>query len=117
VRARADGAWGRMVLDTGANRSILTTGFADRADVVTDAAAGITRFRGVGGVGVGEAVNVKMFDLGGLTVPDIVVDVSSADLGTEDIDATIGTDVSQAFELYFDYRSATVYVRRVHHAS
>lgn len=117
VRARADGAWGRMVLDTGANRSILTTGFADRADVVTDAAAGITRFRGVGGVGVGEAVNVKMFDLGGLTVPDIVVDVSSADLGTEDIDATIGTDVSQAFELYFDYRSATVYVRRAHHAS
>jgi hypothetical protein len=116
VRARADGAVGRMVLDTGANRSILTTGFADRADVMTDAAASIMRFRGVGGVGVGEAVNVKTFDLGGFSVPDVVVDVSSADLGIEDVDATIGTDVSAAFDLYFDYRSATVYVRRAHRA-
>ncbi len=114
VRARADGAFGRMVLDTGANRSILTTGFADRADVMTDGAGSITRFRGVGGVGVGEAVNVKAFDFGGLTVADVVVDVSSADLGIEDVDATIGTDVLAAFDLYFDDRSANVYVRRAH---
>jgi len=114
VRARADAAFGRMVIDTGANRSILTTAFAARAAVASDSAGGVTRFRGVGGVGVGEAVSVKQFDLGGIVVPDVVVDVSSADLGTEDVDATIGTDVSSAYDLYFDERSAMLYVRRAH---
>jgi hypothetical protein len=49
-----------------------------------------------------------------VAVNDAVVDVSAADLGTEDVDATIGTDIAQAFDLYFDYRSATLYVRRAH---
>jgi hypothetical protein len=114
VRARADAAYGRMVIDTGANRSILTTAFAARAAVASDSAGGVTRFRGVGGVGVGEAVSVKQFDLGGIVVPDVVVDVSSADLGTEDVDATIGTDLSAAYDLYFDERSAMLYARRAH---
>jgi len=113
VRARADGAFGRMVLDTGANRSILKTAFAARADIESDGGA-VMRFRGVGGVGVGEAVTVKSFDLGGVSVNDVAVDVSSADLGTEDVDATIGTDVAEAFDLFFDYRSGMVYVRRSH---
>jgi hypothetical protein len=113
VRARADGTFGRMVIDTGANRSILTTAFAGRADVSTDA-GGITHFRGVGGIGAAEAVNIRSFDLGGVGVNDAVVDVSSADLGTEDIDATIGTDITQSFDLYFDYRSAVLYVRHAH---
>ena len=46
----------------------------------------------------------------------MVVDVSSADLGTEDVDATIGTDVSAAYDLYFDERSAMLYARRAHRA-
>ncbi len=112
VRARAGGAFGRMVIDTGANRSILTTAFASRADVAYDASSGVMRFRSVGGIGVGEAVNVKTFELGGVGVTDATVDVSSADLGTEDVDGTIGTDISHAFDLFFDYRSATMYVRR-----
>jgi predicted aspartyl protease len=114
VRARADGTPGRMVIDTGANRSILTTAFAARAEIAGDGSGGVMRFRGVGGVGVGEAVDVKTFDVGGVGVNDAVVDVSGADLGTEDVDATIGTDIAQAFDLYFDYRSATLYVRRAH---
>ncbi len=114
VRARAGGAFGRMIVDTGANRSILTTAFASRADVAYDPGFGTTRFRGVGGIGIGEAVHVKTFELGGIGLGDSVVDVSSADLGTEDVDGTIGTDVSHAFELFFDYRSATLYVRRSH---
>ncbi len=114
IRARAGGAFGRMVVDTGANRSILTTSFAARADVAYDPASGTTRFRGMGGIGTGEAVHVKTIELGGIGVTDSVVDVSSADLGTEDVDGTIGTDVSHAFELFFDYRSATLYVRRSH---
>jgi hypothetical protein len=116
VRARADAASGRMVIDTGANRSIVATSFAARAGLVPDGAGSVTRFRGVGGIGVGEAVSVKQFDLGGIIVPDVVVDVSSADLGTEDVDATIGTDVSAAYDLYFDERSAMLYARRAHRA-
>ena len=112
VRARAGGAFGRVLIDTGANRSILTTAFAGRADVAVEGTP--ARFRGVGGVGVGEVVTMKTFELGGIGVNDAVVDVSSADLGNEDVDATIGTDVSTAFDLYFDYRSAALYVRRAH---
>ncbi len=114
VRARAGGAFGRMVVDTGANRSILTPAFASRADVAYDAGTGPLRFRGIGGIGIGEAVHVKTFELAGIGVSDSIVDVSDADLGTEDVDGTIGTDISHAFELFFDYRSATLYVRRSH---
>ena len=102
-----------MVVDTGANRSILTPAFASRADVAYDA-GGPMRFRGIGGIGIGEAVHMKTFELAGIGVNDSIVDVSGADLGTEDVDGTIGTDISHAFELYFDYRSATLYVRRSH---
>jgi hypothetical protein len=112
VRARAGGTSGRLVLDTGANRSIFTTAFAARADVALDASAGVAHFRGVGGTGIGEAVHVKTFDLAGLGIGDPVVDVSDADLGSEGIDGTIGTDILHDYELYFDYRSAQVYVRR-----
>jgi hypothetical protein len=115
VRARAGGAIGRMVLDTGANRSILSTAFASRADVAYEPSTGPVRFRGMGGIATGEAVDVKTFELAGIGIADTVVDVSSADLGTEDVDGAIGTDIAHAFELFFDERSAMLYVRRSRH--
>jgi hypothetical protein len=112
VRARIDGTFGRMVADTGANRSIISTAFATRADAAPDPGASVARFRSVGGTATAEAVHLKSFDLGGIAVADPVVDVSGADLGYEDVDGTAGTDLLHAYDLFFDYRSAQLYVRR-----
>ena len=114
VRVRAGGTSGRMVVDTGANRSIFTKSFASRADVALDASSSVARFRSVGGTGIAEAVHFRTFELAGVGVSDPVVDVSAADFGTEDVDGTVGTDILRAYELFFDYRSAQVHVRRSH---
>ena len=111
VRARVSGVAGRVVLDTGANRSVFTTAFAGRADVATEG-AGNTRFRAMGGTGTAAAVHIKQFELAGIEQIDPLVDVTSADFGTEDVDGTAGTDLMHPYELYFDYRANALYVRR-----
>lgn len=111
VRAKVGGAYGRIVLDTGANRSVFTTAFASRADFAGEG-AGNTRFRGVGGTGVAEAVHLREFELGGMLTADALVDVSSADFDAEDVDGTAGTDLIRPYNMFFDYRAAMVYIRR-----
>lgn len=115
VRARVGSALGRIVLDTGANRSVFTTPFALRADVALDPNAALSRFHGMGGTGVAETAHARNFELAGIALSDPVVDVSSADLGAEDIDGTAGTDVLRSYDLYFDYHGEQLYVRRSHH--
>jgi hypothetical protein len=112
VRARADAATGRVVLDTGANRSVFTPVFASRADVALDPSTPSSQFRGLGGMASAETVRFKSFDIAALPLLDPVVDVSNANLGGEDIDGTAGTDLLHAYDLFFDYRSAALYVRR-----
>jgi hypothetical protein len=112
VRARADTVSGRVVLDTGANRSLFTPAFASRADVAMDPASPVAQFRGMGGTGTAETVRLKSFDIAALPLQEPIVDVSSANLGTEDVDGTAGTDLLHAYDLFFDYRSAALYVRR-----
>jgi len=112
VRARADTVTGRVVLDTGANRSLFTPAFASRADVAIDPAAATAQFRGMGGTGTAATVRLKSFDIAALPVFDPVIDVSNANLGAEDIDGTAGTDLLHAYDLFFDYRSGALYVRR-----
>lgn len=110
VRARIGGVPGRVVIDTGANRSVFTTAFAGRADVTTEG-AGNTRFRAMGGIGTAAAVHLKQFELAGIEQADQLVDVTSADFGSEDVDGTVGTDLLHPCELYFDYRANALYVR------
>jgi hypothetical protein len=112
VHAHADTVAGRVVLDTGANRSLFTPPFASRADVAVDPGTPLAQFRGMGGTGVAETAHLKSFDIAALALPDVVVDVSSANLGAEDIDGTAGTDLLHAYDLFFDYRAQTLYVRR-----
>jgi hypothetical protein len=112
VRARADAVTGRVVLDTGANRSVFTPPFASRADIAFDPASAVSQFRGMGGMGTAETVRLKSFDIAALPLFDPVVDVSNANLGAEDIDGTAGTDLLHAYDLFFDYRTAALYVRR-----
>jgi hypothetical protein len=111
VRARADAVTGRVVLDTGANRSVFTPAFASRADA-PDPAAPVAQFRGLGGTGTAETVRLKTFDIAALPLLDPVVDVSNANMGAEDIDGTAGTDLLHAYDLFFDFRSGALYVKR-----
>jgi predicted aspartyl protease len=101
----------RMVLDTGANRTLLALGFANRADLGERSSA-VAHFRGVGGLVSGETARAPSLAIGSFDLGSVVVDISSADLGTEDIDGFIGTDVLHPLDLWFDYREGTVYVRR-----
>ena len=112
VRARADSVTGRVVLDTGANRSVFTPPFASRADVAFDPATASAQFRGLGGTAAAETVKLKSFDIAALPLLDPVVDVSNANLGAEDVDGTAGTDLLHAYDLFFDYRGGALYVRR-----
>lgn len=112
VRARSDNVTGRVVLDTGANRSLFTPSFVSRADVLVDPAGAVAQFRGVGGMGTASTVRLKSFDIAALAVTEPIVDVSNANLGAEDVDGTAGTDLLHAYDLFFDYRSNALYVRR-----
>ena len=112
VRARADAVTGRVVIDTGANRSVFTALFASRADIAFDPSSAMTQFRGLGGMASAETVHLKSFDIAALTLLDPVIDVSNAKLGAEDIDGTAGTDLLHAYDMFFDYKNAALYVRR-----
>lgn len=117
VRARIAGTIGRIVVDTGANRSVFTSDFALRASFGAGDPGSVTLFRAMGGTGAAETVHVKDFELAGFEQADPEVDVSSADFDAEDIDGTAGTDLLRPYDLYFDYRAQTLYVRRATVAS
>jgi hypothetical protein len=110
VRLRAANAVGRVVLDTGANRSVFEPEFADRADF--GGSGGGLHLFGIGGEASAETAHVPSLELGGVLTRDVVADVSDADLGTDDIDGVLGTDVLHEYDLWFDYRTSAVYVRK-----
>jgi len=104
----------RMVLDTGANRTLLALGFANRADL-GERSSTIAHFRGVGGMATGEIARIKSLTIGSVDFGSPMVDISSADLGTEDVDGFLGTDIQRQFEWWFNYRENLVYLRRKPH--
>ena len=112
VRLHAGAANGRVVLDTGANRSVFETAFAERAEFAPTHVTSTMRVRGIGGVANAESARISALELGGLWERDVVADVSSADLGTDDVDGVLGSDLLRGYELWFDYRTAAVYVRK-----
>ncbi|GAC1402386.1 MAG: hypothetical protein NVSMB64_02170 [Candidatus Velthaea sp.] len=114
VRAHIGSVAARMIVDTGANRTVLESAFADRADVITDRSAMIaSRFRGVGGIGTAQTVRLKQLEFAGAIFTDAMIDVSPAELGVEDIDGIIGTDLLRDYDVYFDYRSNLAYIRTI----
>jgi hypothetical protein len=112
VRMRAGTLTGRVVLDTGANRSVFETAFADRADFAPDRVGTTMHLRGMGGFASAETTRVPQFELGGLSTRNATVNVTSADLGTEDTDGILGTDLLRSYEIWFDYRADAVHVRK-----
>ena len=115
VYARAGTANGRVVLDTGANRTIFETAFAERGDFSPDRVASTMHLRGMGGFASAEPTRVPAFELGGIWTREATADVSNADLGTEDVDGIVGTDLLRSYDLWFDYRTSAVYLRRAKH--
>jgi predicted aspartyl protease len=112
VHARAGSANGRVVLDTGANRTVFETAFAERGDFSPDRVASTMHVRGMGGFASAETTRVPAFELGGIWTRDAMADVSNVDLGTEDVDGVVGTDLLRSYELWFDYRGGLVHLRR-----
>jgi hypothetical protein len=112
VRARAGIATGRVMLDTGANRTVFETAFAERGDFAPERVASTMRVRGMGGFANAESARIPTFELGGIATREATADVSNADLGTEDIDGVIGSDLMRSYDLWFDYRTNAVYLRR-----
>jgi predicted aspartyl protease len=115
VRVRAGNANGRVVLDTGANRTVFETVFAERGDFTPDRVASTMHVRGMGGFANAETTRVPTFELGGIWTRDATADVSNVDLGTEDVDGIVGTDLLRSYELWFDYRGNAVHLRRAKH--
>jgi predicted aspartyl protease len=112
VSARAGSANGRVVLDTGANRTVFQSAFADRGDFTPQRVASTTHVRGMGGFTNAESTRLAQFEIGGIWTRGATADVANADLGTEDVDGIVGTDFLRTYDMWFDYRTSTVYLRR-----
>ncbi|MEA2688422.1 MAG: Aspartyl protease [Candidatus Eremiobacteraeota bacterium] len=112
VAARAGSASGRVVLDTGANRTVFETAFAERGDFAPERVASIMHVRGMGGYATAEPTRLPTFELGGIWTRGATADVANADLGTEDVDGIVGTDLLRTYDMWFDYRLSAVYLRR-----
>jgi predicted aspartyl protease len=112
VRMRAGSGIGRVVLDTGANRSIFETAFADRGDFSPERLAATMHLRGMGGYANAESTRIATIEIGGIVTRDATADVSNADLGTDDSDGVMGTDLMRAYDVWFDYRANAVYLRK-----
>jgi predicted aspartyl protease len=112
VSARAGSANGRVILDTGANRTVFETAFADRGEFSPDRVASTMHVRGMGGFTTAETTRVPAFELGGIWTRGATADVANADLGADDIDGVIGTDFLRTYEMWFDYRQNAVHIRR-----
>ncbi len=110
--AHAGSANGRVIIDTGANRTVFETSFADRADFSPDRVAGTTHVRGMGGVATAEATRVPTFEMGGIWTRGATADIANADLGADDVDGVIGTDFLRTYDMWFDYRNSAIHLRR-----
>lgn len=110
LRTRVGPQMARAILDTGANRSVFESAFAERADFAPERIAA-TSVRGLGGTVRAETARAPWIDLGGIPLRDPLVDVTASDIGGEDIDGLIGTDIMRGYDLWIDYRAAAAYVR------
>ena len=112
VAARVGSTSGRVVLDTGANRTVFETAFAERGDFSPDRVASTMHVRGMGGYANAEPTRVPTFELGGIWIREATADVSNVDLGTEDVDGIVGSDLLRSYDLWFDDRANAVYLRK-----
>lgn len=112
VKAHIGSAVARLTIDTGANRTLVFSQFADRADLAGARIAATTRFRGVGGTGNGEMTRIHTFEFANVTLSDTPVEIANDDFGSEDTDGILGADLLKNYEVFFDYPAGQLHVRR-----
>ncbi len=112
IHARVANVVARLRIDTGANRTLLFSAFANRPDVATTRLSKLGSFAGVGGTGRGEIVRVRSIEVANASMSEPIVEVSDDDFAFENADGLLGADLLRNFDLWFDYRAGAVYVRR-----
>ncbi len=107
VPVEIDGSRLRLILDTGAERTLLTDAAVARLGMPRDARHE-TRTVGVGGVSTTQDAIVSRFAIGGTYLPVPRVTVGQVALPTEqgwDLDGLLGADILSAFDVDLDTRT------------
>ncbi len=113
VRMRVDdGIAARVVLDTGANRTLFFGDFAERTALSYERLSTVMHYRAVGGIGTSILGRLRSLELGGLTLARPMVEIAGDVFGTEDTDGVFGTDLLRALDVTFDFRNAQAFIRR-----
>lgn len=111
-----------FVVDTGADRSMIFSNFADAhpadvsdqglGDEITASLPFVDRIYGVGGKIQVRPVQVASLGFGSIRLPDWLFYVSrdAAAFEGDDYDGLIGQDVLRNFDVYFDYAQTTIYL-------
>jgi predicted aspartyl protease len=107
-----DGVTARLTIDTGANRTLVFSDFAERAALPYDRLDTTVRFRAVGGIGSGGLGKLRSIDVGTFQLDKPTVEISPDTFGTEDTDGVLGSDVLRALDVWFDFRGTQAFVRR-----
>lgn len=123
VTARIGSAAGNsFIVDTGADRSMIFSGFAREHPLdIADQGMGDTmrasfpfgsKISGVGGKVNVRPVQVQTLDIGSITFPKWLFDVSqdAASFEGDDYDGLIGQDVLRNFDVYLDYPHEMIYL-------
>ena len=116
VNARIGPTTAHLRIDTGANRTILFTDFADRAGLSAADFADTATFAGVGGTGRGRVVQLRSLEVATVALPDPDVEVSPQTFALEDADGLLGADLLHNVALWFDYRANAIHIRFAGHA-
>jgi predicted aspartyl protease len=114
VPAGINGQWVRLVVDTGAERTTISDGAADRLGLPHDPGHA-TRSMGIGGATTTSDATVDRLVLGGVRFPVDRVAVGSFKLRTErglNADGLLGADILLGFDLDIDVPGGTLTLYR-----
>jgi hypothetical protein len=100
VAARLNGVPLSLLLDTGADRTLISPAAIARAGYAGDAAAGEVRILGVTGASMATLVTVPLLDVAGARIGPLPLIVYDAGLGS--VDGLLGRDVLDAFTVTID---------------
>lgn len=101
VTAHLNGVPLTLLVDTGADRTVLSSAAADRAGLDV-AQGGVVRIVGVAGSAEAREVVVQRLDVAGAAIGPLAIVVHDVRLPDVDVDGLLGRDVLDAFTLTLD---------------
>jgi predicted aspartyl protease len=114
VPAGIDGKWVTLLVDSGAERTVLSSDAVDRLGLARDQGS-VTRSLGVGGTYVANDAIIPGLELGGVRFPITRISVGQFQFGPGLVaDGLLGSDILLAFDLDLDVprRTLTLYRAR-----